>query len=89
MLVNITSVSLRNDELEGIKAFMEKYPTFKTKHQVIKFAISRVIFPEKTKDIDVDGESVSMHPPIESGHLHVPQHIWGTEDQMRKEGLVE
>lgn len=53
-MVKLVSVSLRVDEVDAIPDYIEKHPTFKTRHQVIKFAIRRLLFPDEKK-VPVNG----------------------------------
>jgi Arc/MetJ-type ribon-helix-helix transcriptional regulator len=51
------SVSLRPDEENGIQSYIEEHPKFKTRHEVIKYAIRRLVLPNET-DVSVNGRSI-------------------------------
>lgn len=69
-MVKLVSVSLRVDEVAAIPEYMKKNPAFKTRHEVIKFAIRRLLFPDEKTNIPLDGVA-TVHPK-EDGH---PEHI--------------
>jgi len=48
------SVSLRADEVDAVKNYIENHPEFKTRHQVLKYGIRRLLFPNEKK-VPVNG----------------------------------
>lgn len=50
------TLSLREDEVEKIKSFIDTNPAFRTRHEVVKFAIRKFLFPDETA-VPLNGRS--------------------------------